>query len=332
MANKYPQLQRLDMEAIPQPQNKKLVSTVSSGTTTNNAWLAFSMLLRCCPQLRQLELDSATAQFYLTPAFFILVQRHSLCQIKIKDLPYHVLSRDCLQVFANSGHDLITGLSAEVIATDLNIITVLQPLSRFSRLTDLVLCCGHPYFDCALDLVLDQCPELTSLTVRSAHLTLLSSNPSQHGLKSLTLSTVSFDANVFDYIGKQCQALNQLNMYECDQTNENSNVMHLRMPQNEFILIKLNAIRVVPQQNVRIVFLVQNTRPGRWYHTTATCHPKLQRFNNRRSTLAQQYFNNNRQIKEHHYWGKDLDLGHVAIECKSVQRWELICNTTFNEY
>lgn len=334
MAHKYPRLQRLYMEELPQPQYKK--PSAASGPT-NNACLTFSTLFRCCPQLRQIELDSASAQFYLTSAFFTLARTHSrLSQINIQDLPYHVLSRDCLQRFANNGGDLITGLCAEVIETDVDITAVLEPLSKLSQLTNLILCCGHPYFDCAFDLVLDSCPALTNLTVRSAHLMLQSPSSKpyrQHGLKSLILNTVSFDANVFDFVGERCQALDKLSMYECDQTNENSNVFRLQMPRNDFVLIQMNAIRVVPQQNVRIVSLVQESTGRRWYHTTAMCHPKLHRFNDRRSALAQQYFDgSNRQIYSHRYWGKDLELGHIAIECRSVEKWKLICNSTFSEY
>jgi hypothetical protein len=334
MAQKYPQLQRLNMEALPQPQDKKPSLSTPTTATTNSACWVFFMLLRCCPRLRQLELDSDTAQKYLTPTFFTLARTHgNLCQIHIKDLPYHVLSRDSLQAFADSGCDLITGLSTEVIGTDLDITNILKPLSKLSQLTHLALCCGHPYFDCPLDLVLDQCPTLTSLTVRSAHLTVLpsSSNKRQHHLKSLHLSTVSFDSTIFDYMGQYCLALNQLHMYECDQTNERSNVLRLYMPQNAFDLIKLNAIRVVPQQNVRIVSLIQTTQ-RRWYHATSKCHPKLQRFNDRRSTLAQQYFDHGIPL-QHNNWQKDLALGHITIECQSVQKWELICsNNTFNEF
>ncbi|KAI9467798.1 MAG: hypothetical protein EXX96DRAFT_533167 [Benjaminiella poitrasii] len=355
IARKYPLLEELDMELV------------ASNATFFSHWIPsteevqqlFSMLLGYCSYLRKIQLDSATAKIYLTSAFFERSKSHNtLREIKMKSLPYNLVSRDqFFDLLVKYGQQLVTGLGTEVIGTDMHISTILAPLSSFTKLTELILCCGHPCFDCALDLLLDQCQKLKHLTIRSAHVVLQSNHDltnndfKQHVLQSLHLSTVSFSAQLFDYLGYRCQALNQLSFYECDQNGGLTQRIRINMPNNNFDFIIMNGIRLdsVPFQrhtwtpNARILSIETTSGIKRWYHAyngNKLCypeHPKIQKLNSRKTAIAEHYYqfgwiNNQKYVEQAIKWEEDLFFGNIAILCRSVKRWELICNTTYNEF
>lgn len=395
MARKYPELLELDLQML------DATMTVFHNTTTpykkdassqyqlqpptipssaKEIQSLFLMLLQCCPRLRTMHLDSVTGKMYMTDAFFDAVATHKqLRDIKMKHSTYNLVSRgQFFDLLAARGQHLITGLGTEVMETDVHIATIVDPLSHFTRLTELVLCCGHPYFDCDIQVVLSGCKQLLDLTVRSAHLMLPeppqhdASTQQQYPLKSLHLSTVSFSAHVFDYLSSTCHALKQLSFYECDQRDDGANQIHIHMPHNDFDLVLINGIRLdsVPLQchtwlpNARILAIETANSSKRWYHAYNgnTCYhetPKIQRLNKRKSAIAQHYYQygwinnqkylqkaiskkatNTMQQQSQGYlysrtskeWEQDLFFGSISIQCKSIKKWELICNTTYHEF
>ncbi|GAA5795147.1 hypothetical protein HPULCUR_000500 [Helicostylum pulchrum] len=331
-AYKYPHLQHIDFELM----NDTITTT--KAMPKKEIQKLFSVLLESCPNLNKIELDSLSAKTYMTSDFFDTADRHGLKEIKMKDLPYCLVSRqdNFFDFIVNRGRRLISGLGTEVIESDLHITRILQPLAKLKRLTELVLCCGHPYFDCELDLVLDHCPNLIQLTIRSAHVTLSDTQQQQlqqqHGLKSLSFSTVSFSSAVFDYLAIRCDSLTRLVCYECDQ--KQGNVIRMHMPQHTFETVIINGIRMgsFDQPNARIMSIAQGEN-SRWYHAyhrNNTCSPKMRRLNHRQTQLAQQYYYyNQQQPLLNQVWHQDLSLGYISIQCRSIKHWEFICDTTF---
>lgn len=327
-AYKYPHLQNIDFELMN--------DTKAIAMPKNKIQKLFSVLLDSCPQLRKIELDSLSAKTYFTSDFFDTADKHGLKEIKMKDLPYCLVSRqdDFFDFVVNRGKKWISGLGTEVIGSDLHITRILQPLAKLERLTELVLCCGHPYFDCELDLVLDHCPNLIQLTIRSAHVTLSDTRQQQqqqHGLKSLSFSTVSFSSAVFDYLATRCDSLTTLVCYECDQ--KQGNVIRMHMPQHTFETVIINGIRMgsFDQPNARIMSITQGEK-SRWYHAyhrNNTCSPKMRRLNHGQTKLAQRYYDQQQQPLLSQVWHQDLYLGYISIQCKSIKHWEFICDTTF---
>ncbi|KAI8984170.1 hypothetical protein BDF20DRAFT_833700 [Mycotypha africana] len=407
---KYPALEELDFDSIITPVVheyqtlfKKLPSSSSRSTATiaTNVIMYFRQrliqhrldlsdleiqslfchLLDCCPRLRKIELDSASAKTYITEQFFqkchASSSRHSchkLKEIKIKtDTSYNLINqREFFDLLVNHGQNLITGLGTEVIFNGGTIS--LSQLSSFSKLTDLVICCGHPTVECEIDLILSHCQKLEQLTIRSAYVTLSDSkNDKQpHPLKSLQLSTVSFSPSVFEYLGIRCHNLSQLSIYECEQKTDDSskNCINLSLPHNHFKSVILKGIRLdsVPLKNhnwtpnVRLVSIEQEKKDKRWYHAydAHQFYPvqkdtTIQKLNERKRQIAEHYYqfgwiNNQKYIekiistkyshREPYYlytrtsrdWEADLFFGYVAIQCQSIEHWELICNTAFNEF
>ncbi|KAI8047623.1 hypothetical protein BDF21DRAFT_405016 [Thamnidium elegans] len=261
-AYKYPHLQQIDFELM---NDTKSIAIMPKKEIQK----LFSVLLDHCPNLCKIELDSQSAKTYMTSDFFDTADKHGLKEIKMKGLPYCLVSRqdDFFDLLVNRGRRWISGLGTEVIESDLHIRRILQPLAKIHMLTELVLCCGHPYFDCELDLVLDHCPNLLQLTIRSAHVTLSDSNylhhhhqQQQHSLRSLSFSTVSFSSAVFDYLAIRCDLLTKLVCYECDQ--KQGNVIRMHMPQNTFETVIINGIRMgsFDQPNSRIISITQDQK------------------------------------------------------------------------
>lgn len=355
-AQKYPQLQEMDLELVndlkpPAVMDKKEIQSL------------FSVLLKSCPRLRKIEMDSSSAKTYMTSSFFDATKDHKLEEIKMKKSPYNLVTRENSEFYdllTSRGSNLISGLGTEVNGSDLSISSILSPLSHFTKLAELTLCCGYPSFDCEIDLALEQCKNLLNLTIRSAHVTLSEkiNNKNikallQHPLKSLYFSNVSLSTGVFDYLGSTCHSMSTLSLYECDQQASN-NVMGICMPENTFDWISLNGIRFnngddlvhLESLNARILIVQQNNEK-RWYHASNVnqCHPRIQQLNHRKSIIAQEYYFGDgvKKIQQHQDqkeetsdkkkgWKKDLLLGHVSIRCKSIKRWEFICNTTFSEF
>ncbi|KAL9537989.1 hypothetical protein MBANPS3_011292 [Mucor bainieri] len=300
MARKYPQLHELDLEVLDATMTafhpaaaattigyyKKTASSSShphqmpSIPSAKEIESLFSMLLRCCPQLRKMHIDSVTGKMYMTDAFFDTLATHKhLKEIKMKQSTYNLVSRDqFFDLLAARGQHVITGLGTEVVGSDVHIADIVDPLSHFTKLTELVLCCGHPYFDCDISVVLNGCQQLLDLTIRSAHLmlpapeTTTTTTRKQHPLKSLHLSTVSFSAHVFDHLSQTCHALKRLSFYECDQRDDAANQIQVHMPHNDFDLVLMNGIRLdsVPLQchtwlpNARILAIAtaKHTNPA----------------------------------------------------------------------
>ncbi|CEP08863.1 hypothetical protein [Parasitella parasitica] len=378
IARKYPRMQEFDIEALDSATTAfhtyKKASYPSAQLTVPSAkevHFLFSVLINSCPELRKLEIDSTTGRRYMTETFFDTLTTHKqLKEIKLKHSTYNLVSRDqFFDLLVTKGQQVISGLGTEVIGTDLHISNILDPLSRFTRLTELVLCCGHPYFDCDINIVLGGCQQLLDLTIRSAHLMLHQPQDYHaHPLKSLHLSTVSFSAHVFDHLGKTCHNLKRLSFYECDQRDDSRNQIQINMPHNEFDLLLMNGIRLdsVPLQchtwipNARILSM-ETTSGKRWYHAynEGSCYyrkPKIHRLNERKSAIAEHYYkygwiNNQRNLEKaisksskmkqsQNYlhtqtsrkWDQDLFFGCISIQCKSVKSWELICNTTYYEF
>lgn len=384
IARKYPQLQDFDMEVLDSTMTafhttyKKSFSQnyqQPSIPSAKEVQSLFSMLLQCCAGLRKMQIDSVAGKMYMTEAFFDTLATHEhLKEIKMKNSTYNLVSRDqFFDLLATRGQHIITGLGTEAIGTDIHISTIVDPLSHFTKLTELVLCCGHPYFDCDINVVLSGCRQLLNLTVRSAHLMLSeqgrhSRQQQQHPLKSLHLSTVSFSAHVFAYLSQTCHALKQLSFYECDQRDDAANQIHIYMPQNDFDLVSMNGIRLdsVPLQchtwlpNARILS-IETANNKRWYHAYNgnSCYhetPKIQRLNQRKSAIAEHYYqygwiNNQKYLQKaisknakmqqpqgylysrtSREWEQDLVFGSISIQCKSIKKWELICNTTYHEF
>lgn len=316
IVKKYPQLQELDMEVLDSTMTayhtyKKgaFSSLQPSIPSVKEIQMLFSMLLHCCPRLRKIELDSVTGKMYMTGAFFDTLTTHKcLKEIKMKNSTYNLVSRDqFFDLLVSRGQHVITGLGTEVVGTDLHISNILDPLSHFTKLTELILCCGHPYFDCDINVVLNGCQKLLDLTIRSAHIMLQNQNQNQgqrqHPLKSLHLSTVSFSAHVFDYLSQTCHALKKLSFYECDQRDNNENQIQINMPHNDFDLVSMNGIRLdsVPLQchtwvpNARILSIETAKDNKKWYHAYNgnNCYhekPKIQRLNKRKSAIAEHYY------------------------------------------
>ncbi|KAL0137397.1 hypothetical protein V8B55DRAFT_1527938 [Mucor lusitanicus] len=404
MARKYPHLHELDLEVLDATMTafhhtttyKKSASSSSSShshllqptiPSAKEIQSLFPMLLQCCPRLRKMQIDSATGKMYMTEAFFDTLATHThLKEIKMKHSTYNLVSRDqFFDLLAARGKHVVTGLGTEVMGTDMHIAAIVDPLSRFTQLTELVLCCGHPYFDCDIRVVLSGCQQLLDLTIRSAHLMLSDLNEESqpikqqhHPLASLHLSTVSFSAHVFGYLGQTCRAMKQLSFYECDQRDDAANQIHIHMPHNDFDLVLMNGIRLdsVPLQchtwlpNARILAIEETTAKHnstkRWYHAYngSTCYsettPKIQRLNKRKAAIAEHYYrygwiNNQKHLqraisKSAHTmqqqqqsqgylysrtsreWEQDLFFGSISIQCKSISKWELICNTTYHEF
>jgi hypothetical protein len=342
-AQKYPNLQEMDLELI----NDMKPSLIMDKKEIQSL---FSILLKSCLRLRKIEMDNNSAKTYMTHSFFnIAAQTSALKEIKLKNSPYNLVTRensDFFDLLTSRGSNLISGLGTEVNGSDLSISCILSPLSHLTQLTELVLCCGHIYFDCELDLVLEQCKNLENLSIRSAHVTLSNNAMTtvQHPLKSLYFSNVSFSLGGFDYLGKTCHSLSTLSLYECDQ--QSSNMMDIHMPKNTFEWISLNGIRfngdgdLVQHSNNARIFSIQQKNKKIWYHANNgnQCHPRIQKLNHQRSIIAQQYYfgGDGVQIKQEKKkekdWKEGLVLGQVSIECKSIKRWEFICNTTYNEY
>ncbi|GAN09605.1 hypothetical protein MAM1_0277c09135 [Mucor ambiguus] len=397
MVRKYPDLLELDLEVLDSAMTafhttttsyKKNASSSSSHQhqlqsipSAKEVQVLFSMLLQCCPRLRKMQIDSVTGKMYMTEAFFDTLATHkNLKEIKMKHSTYNLVSRNqFFDLLAARGRHVITGLGTEVLGTDIHIANIVDPLSHFTKLTELVLCCGHPYFDCDISVVLSGCQQLLDLTIRSAHLMLLPESENypakkQHPLKSLHLSTVSFSVHVFSYLGQTCHALKQLSFYECDQRDDAANQIHIHMPHNDFDLVLMNGIRLdsVPLQchtwlpNARILAIetAKNNISKRWYHAYNgnNCYhetPKIQRLNRRKSAIAEHYYqygwiNNQKYLQKaiskkaskmqqqqsqgylysrtSREWEQDLFFGSISIRCKSIKKWELICNTTYHEF
>jgi hypothetical protein len=316
IAKKYPQLQEFDIEILDSTMTayhtyKKISCSTFQPSIPSDKEIQtlFSMLLHCCPRLRKIELDSVTGKMYMTEAFFdTLITHKHLKEIKMKSSTYNLVSRDhFFDLLVSRGQHVITGLGTEVIGTDLHISNILDPLSHFTKLTELVLCCGHPYFDCDINMVLNGCQQLLDLTIRSAHIMLQNQSQGQqqqnHPLKSLHLSTVSFSAHVFAYLSQTCHALKQLSFYECDQRDDNKNQIQISMPNNDFDLVSMNGIRLdsVPLQchtwtpNARILSIETAKDNKRWYHAYNgnNCYhekPRIQRLNERKSAIAEHYY------------------------------------------
>lgn len=325
-AYKYPNLETLDLELTLLPQKQKEVDK------------SFSFLLKSCPNLNKIELDSSSAKTLMTKEFFDIADQHQhLKEIKMKDLVYNLVSRQdgFFDLLVKRGKRWISGLGTEVIESDLTIRHILESLVTLNQLTDLVLCCGHPYFDCELDLILDHCPNLIQLTIRSAQVIVSLEQQQQittsrvHGLKSISFSTVSFSSCIlFDYLSLKCPVLTKLMCYECDQ--KQGNVIQIHMPQHTFETISLNGIRLsLDQPNIRILSISQQQKKEqkRWYHAN---HPKIHRFNQSQTNQLQQYS----IIKKPPTFRKvkDILFGYISIQCQSIQHWEFICETTYNEF
>ncbi|KAI7906849.1 uncharacterized protein BX663DRAFT_427145 [Cokeromyces recurvatus] len=344
IAQKYPQLEELDLEVMNTADN------LTSYHQREGIQYLFSLLLDHCLRLCKIQLDSRTATMYLTPFFFERSTSHkSLKEIKIKNIPYNLVS--CEHVFFDTlvkyGQQLVTGLGTEFIDTN--------PLSHFTNLTELSLCCGYPYVDCGLNLLLIHCKKLKHLTIRSAHVMIEQLNYvyyrelKGHPLISLHLSAVSFSSDIFVYLGNACPALNQLSIYDCSQRDNFANCIHINMPNNNFHSIIINGIRLdsvllhalVWMPNARVLSIKTATgKKKRWYHVynrNKLCYPvnpKIQRLNARKATIAECYYQLNHQsyLDEIIKWEDDLLFGQIEIQCRSIKHWEFICHTTFNEF
>ncbi|KAK4521128.1 uncharacterized protein ATC70_013072 [Mucor velutinosus] len=390
MARKYPHLHELDLEVLDSTMTAFHTTTYKKNASSQHqlqphlaipsakeVQFLFSMLLQCCPQLRKMQIDSVTGKMYMTEAFFDTLATHKhLKEIKMKHSTYNLVSRDqFFNLLAARGQHVITGLGTEVIGTDTHIANIVDPLSHFTKLTELVLCCGHPYFDCDIRAVLSGCQQLLNLTIRSAHLMLPKQqehhSEQQHPLTSLHLSTVSFSTHVFSYLSQTCHALKQLSFYECDQRDDAANQIHIHMPHNDFDLVLINGIRLdsVPLQchtwlpNARLLTIETASYSRRWYHAYNgnNCYhetPKIQRLNKRKSAIAEHYYqygwiNNQKYLQKaisknankmqqqsqgylysrtSREWEQDLFFGSISIQCKTIKKWELICNTTYHEF
>ncbi|KAI8636218.1 hypothetical protein BD408DRAFT_407329 [Parasitella parasitica] len=157
IARKYPQMQEFDIEALDSATTafhtykKAVYSPLQPAIpSAKEIHTLFSVLISSCPGLRKLQIDSVTGRRYMTGAFFDTLATHNhLKEIKLKQSTYNLVSRDqFFDLLVTRGQQVISGLGTEVIGTDLHISNILDPLSHFTRLTELVLCCGHPYFDC----------------------------------------------------------------------------------------------------------------------------------------------------------------------------------------
>ncbi|CAO3649103.1 unnamed protein product, partial [Mucor hiemalis] len=341
-AHKYPLLQELDFELVHNDADKKKLTDVKREEIQN----LFSILCKSCPRLRKIELDSLSAKIYLTKQFFDDVSG-ALKEIKLKSLPYNVVTRGndgFFDLLIERGCHLITSLATEVIGSDADITSIMDSLSTLPQLNELELHCGHLYFNCELDLILKACPKLVKLTIRAANVNLSTSISTEatHPLKALYLSDTLISSSVFDYLGKSCHSLDTLGLYECEQ--ENKNVLVIKMPRNNFKKVTMNGIRlktVSLDSNNNARFLsIQTETQERWYYANnrKSCHSNIQRLNHRKSLVAQTYYNhgvwinNNSNDDGRDSWTKDLVLGQIVFECKSIKKWDLIYQANYNEF
>lgn len=341
-AHKYPLLQELDFELVHNDADKKQLTDVKKEEIQN----LFSILSKSCPRLRKIELDSWSAKIYLTKQFFDGVT-NALKEIKLKSLPYNVVTRGSegfFDLLIEEGRHLITSLATEVIGSDIDVTSITGSLSRLPQLNELELHCGHLYFNCEVDLILKACPKLRKLTIRAGSMNLSSNMNTEmaHPLESIYLSDALISSSVFEYLGKTCKSLDTIGLYECEQENEN--VLDIKMPENNFKEVTLNGIRLktvsLDSDNNARFLCIQTETQERWYYANnrKSCHSSIQRLNRRKSSVAQNYhnngvwINNNGNDDERDSWTKDLVFGQIALECKSIKKWELIYQPNYNEF
>ncbi|KAG1377161.1 hypothetical protein G6F61_006976 [Rhizopus arrhizus] len=320
-AHKYPQLKRLKIESILPNQHKQARPDL------------LSLLLKNCPHLEFLQLDSHTCNHYLGQSFFeTLLSLSSLKEIKIMT-HYQLVSRQMVfDLLSRHASHLVSSLGTEVIETDRDILCIIHPLSSFTQLTELILHCSHPLFKCDVDHILNYCQSLYHLTIRSAQVQCSGSKQRRLcKLQSLYLGSVSFSSDFFRSLSIQCPFLEYLSLYDVEQQQTTKeNCVYLDMPANDLKSVILSGVRLLPSQtNIKLLKIFSTTRT-RWYYVPQK--DKRQKLNTKRSKIAQAYFDGNVALNNKVCWQRDLKFGMISIHCRSIQSWELVSDIHFHEY
>ncbi|KAI8996763.1 hypothetical protein BDB01DRAFT_768390 [Pilobolus umbonatus] len=341
---KYPHLQEWDMDVnyLLGSRNTDRLNTPPISASELEHLL--SHLLIHCPQLRSIKLDSLTAGYYMTQSFFDTAQTHpSLKSIRLThQSPYNLIHRrSFFKLLSKNGHRFVTGLGTEVMGNDIHIDSMLGDLSVFKQLVDLVLCCGHPFYDCAINVILEQCPQLNSLRIRSARLTVQTKIPFNHPLKLLHLNSIAFTSSLFHFLSAHCQQLNHITLYECyQQSKENSINIHLPFHHLDSLII--NGLRLTSQDHhqfipyAKIMSMQVDGQPLRWYHHHSNHpNPAIRKLNEKRSKMVSDYYQNTPYLSAITNISKlkeDLSFGRISVICQSISHWKLLCNVNYYEY